>query len=636
MTISQLPNSQSKQQHIVPHPVMPFGNSNLWRQLYSAENDDEFYSVWLSLQCLLIGCVESAAIFLADENGTFSTTLTYPADFSPGSDFVTLAERAGQERKGIVQKNKRHEKRMLPERSFLHLAYPVVDEGTVGIVIILVLPDQLAAATEGAMRQLQWGASWLLQRLQAQRFKAQIDTTESRNIRFQDVLELTALAIEQENHKGAALSVTTGLADRLNCDRLSLGFREKQRVRLCAISHSSKFNEQMNLSRSLEALMDECLDQGVTLIYPQPSTENNIIVYRHEEYSRKHGGVQVVSVPFVNVDTFPDGVFVLERAGGQVFTSDEVILAEAVAALVGPVISEKKRNDRPILEKIVEACRGTVSGIIGPGGMMAKISMACAVLLVLFFAFAKGDYKVAADMTLEGTVQRVVIAPFDGFLDEASPRAGDLVKKDQVLARLDSRDLVLERLRYSSQRQQYRLEYHRAIAENQVASARIIREQIEQAGAQISLLDEQIGRATIRAPFDGLIIRGDLSQTIGIPLLRGQILFEVAPLDSYRVVLAVNEKDIDQVRAGQLGHFVVNALPGSSFAFEVESVIPVSVTGKGENVFRVDGRLEELADSLRPGMQGYARIAIDRRKLIWIWSHELVNLMRLWLWSHLP
>jgi multidrug resistance efflux pump len=636
MTISQLPNSQSKEQHVVSHPVMPLSNSSLWKQLYATDDNAEFYTVWLSLQCLLVGCVARAGVFIADETGTFSTAASYPDDFSPGNDFLSLAERAGRERKGIVLKNKIHEKRVQPEQSFLHLVYPVVDENAVRIVVILVLPGQTATATETAMRQLQWGAAWLLQRMQHQRFEAQIEATQSRNIRLQDVLELLATAIEQDDHKGAALSVTTGLADRLGCDRLSLGFREKQRVRLCAISHSSKFNEQMNLSRSLEALMDECLDQGVTLIYPQPSAEENIIVYRHGEYSRKHGGVQLVTVPFVNADTFPDGAFVLERAGGQFFESDEVILAEAVAALVGPVISLKKRNDRPIVEKIIEACRDTLSGLVGPGGMMAKLSMAGALLIVLFFAFAEGEYRVAADMALEGTVQRVVIAPFDGFLDEAIPRAGDLVKKDQVLARLDSRDLMLERLRYNSQRQQYRLEYHRAIAENQVAGAKIIQEQIEQAGVQISLLDEQISRATIRAPFDGLIIRGDLSQTIGIPLERGQILFEVAPLDSYRVVLTVNERDIDQVHAGQQGHFVVNALPGSSFAFAVESVIPVSVTGKGQSVFRVDGRLEEFSESLRPGMQGYAKIAIEQRKLIWIWSHELLNLIRLWLWSHLP
>jgi multidrug resistance efflux pump len=619
--------------HAVRKPMMSLKNSSFWQRLSGAVNDAEFYTAWLDMQCSMIGCVQKGAIFMADENGAFSVIATYPADFSPGDDVVTLAERAGKERKGIVRKITSREK--LIHESSLQLAYPVREESAVKIVVTMELSAQLSVATENAMRQLQWGSAWLLQRLQVSRFRLQEKATNTTNTRLQSVLELVAAAVEQEDHKGAALSVITELADRLGCDRVSIGFIEKKRARLCAISHSSQFGKRMNLSRSLEELMDECLDQGGTILYPQVSVEDNIVVYRHAEYSRQKS-VCLLTVPFMSPEIFPEGAFVFERAGQQDFQPDEVIQCESVAALVGPIIAEKKRNDRPIREKILKSGRDTIAGMLSPGAVLAKVSIACLFLVVLFFSFVKGDYRVAANMTLEGTVQRVVIAPFDGFLDEALPRAGDIVKKDQVLARLDNRDLVLERLKWNSQRQQYILEYHKAIAENRVAGSKIIQEQMQQAGAQISLLDEQIRRATIRAPFDGLIIRGDLSQTIGIPLERGQILFEVAPLDSYRIMLEVHEKDIDQIHGGQRGYFIVNALPGNVFSFIVENVIPVSSAGGGENVFRVEGRLEQSSERLRPGMQGYAKIAIGERKLIWIWSHEVLNMVRIWLWSHLP
>ena len=64
--------------------------------------------------------------------------------------------------------------------------------------------------------------------------------------------------------------------------------------------------------------------------------------------------------------------------------------------------------------------------------------------------------------------------------------------------------------------------------------------QIEQAEAQLALVEEQLSRARLVAPFDGFIVVGDLSQSLGSPVERGDVLFEVAPLDGFRVVLEVD------------------------------------------------------------------------------------------------
>jgi hypothetical protein len=39
---------------------------------------------------------------------------------------------------------------------------------------------------------------------------------------------------------------------------------------------------------------------------------------------------------------------------------------------------------------------------------------------------------------------------------------------------------------------------------------------------------------------------------------------------------------------------------------------------------------------LQPGMEGVAKVDIDRRRLIWIWTHEIVDWLRLKLWAWLP
>ena len=52
--------------------------------------------------------------------------------------------------------------------------------------------------------------------------------------------------------------------------------------------------------------------------------------------------------------------------------------------------------------------------------------------------------------------------------------------------------------------------------------------------------------------------------------------------------------------------------------------------------FRVEAKLQQGAERLRPGMEGVAKITAGNRKLIWIWTRYLVDWVRLELWTVLP
>ena len=68
-------------------------------------------------------------------------------------------------------------------------------------------------------------------------------------------------------------------------------------------------------------------------------------------------------------------------------------------------------------------------------------------------------------------------------------------------------------------------------------------------------------RTRLSAPLDGLVVSGDLSQSLGAPLERGDVLFEVGPLDGYRIMLEVDEREVAQVRPGQQGDLALSGLP---------------------------------------------------------------------------
>jgi multidrug resistance efflux pump len=163
----------------------------------------------------------------------------------------------------------------------------------------------------------------------------------------------------------------------------------------------------------------------------------------------------------------------------------------------------------------------------------------------------------------------------------------------------------------------------------------IAQAQARQALAQRRLSESQAGRARVEAPFDGIIVSGDLSQSLGSAVKKGQSLFEIAPLSSYRIVMEVEEADIGQVREGQKGELMVTALAGQPFPFTVTLVTPVARANEGRNHFRVEASLDGNATRLRPGMEGIARIAIDERKRVWIWTHRMTDWARLQIWNWL-
>ena len=274
--------------------------------------------------------------------------------------------------------------------------------------------------------------------------------------------------------------------------------------------------------------------------------------------------------------------------------------------------------------------------LFGPGHWGRKLILAALVLVLGFCQFARGPYRVAAEARVEGAVQRAMVAPFDGFLATATVRAGDTVHEGDTLATLDDRDLVLERLRYVTERAQHLGEYDQALSQGNRADAARYRALADESVAQIRLVDEELQRTRITAPFDGLVVSGDLSQSIGSPVRRGDLLFEIAPLHDWRVVLRVPESQVADVAPNQTGSVMVSALPELPLPFTVLRIVPVAEAHDGRMLFRVDAALDATTPRLRPGMEGLGQIDAGRQRLVWIWFRSLLHWVRLESWAWLP
>ena len=257
-------------------------------------------------------------------------------------------------------------------------------------------------------------------------------------------------------------------------------------------------------------------------------------------------------------------------------------------------------------------------------------------MLLIWLSQASATFSISNDSVLEAEICRTIVAPQEGYISAAHVRAGDLVREGDLLATLDDQELRLELRKWQSQRDQLFKEYRKAQAGSDRAEVAILKAKRAQAEAQLKLVEQQLTRAKLIAPFSGLVVKGDLNQALGSPVHRGEILYEVAPTSEYRVVLKVDDRDIGLVSLGQLGQLKLSGIPDRSVNITIDRLTPVSSTAGGRNYFRVEAVMDKHSDLMRPGMEGIAKIEIGREKLLWIWTRRLVDWLRLFAWSRLP
>ena len=441
-------------------------------------------------------------------------------------------------------------------------------------------------------------------------------------------------ALDHEGFDAAAMAVVTGLAVRSKCSRVSLGFRNSKSVVVKVISHTAQFGQQMNLVACLGAAMDEALDQRCIILYPGP-TDQLLATSAHAELSRVQQDGQVLTLPLLVGDRFV-GALTFERPPEAPFEPETIELLELVTSVVGPVLEEKRQNDRWLIVKAGKSFHQQLTRLFGPGHLVRKLVAAAIVLAALFLTFVHSTYRVNADARIEGLVRRAVVAPYDGFIKEATARAGDTVNAAMCWRHSKIAICCLNasngsRSGSSIVSNTTKLWRPANLRRSTSFAARSIRRT-----RRSSCSTRNWTGSSCAHRFPGLVVTGDLSQLIGASVQRGQVLFEVAPLESYRVILSVDEREIGLINPGQTGDLVVSALPNETLSFKVDKITPIAEAQSGRNVFRVEGLLTDNPARLRPGMEGVGKIEIGRRSLAWIWLHPLIDWARIWSWHWLP
>ena len=193
-------------------------------------------------------------------------------------------------------------------------------------------------------------------------------------------------------------------------------------------------------------------------------------------------------------------------------------------------------------------------------------------------------------------------------------REGQFVSRGASLVKID--DAMLRA-------QAERADADRDLAQQQLARVRRLREQnaaapadleraeaaARSANAALSLLQLQIARSTVRAPFSGVV--GQRFVSVGDYVTTSTPLLTLQTIDPQRAVIEVPERHAGSLKPGQTVEFSIAAAPQRRFVARVDFIDPV-VEGTNRTI-TVKGLAPNPDRALRPGMFIEARLATATR-----------------------
>lgn len=627
----------------------PAKNAQLaWEAFTTSHDAATFCHGWLSVLALHVPSIQMGVVLFEDaQQQQFVPIAAWPAANKEMSQLGAVAQQALQTSKSSVQP--------IEEDALLtNIAYPLlVNQRALGAVSI-----QIASREEihirSCLQHMHWGIAWINDLFSRQ----ELDALNTQTQHLGSVMETVAVALRQGKLKQTLFELANYMAREHGYSRVAIGLNKRKHIKLQALSDAAWFEKNTPAVEKYQTAMEACLDAREILLWAQPNESSiatdtdsttNQTTSSADSHTTAFSPLSADVLQKLAIETQAQtviclplmqglecvGVMTVEHDTQANFSTQERHKLEAIAGLLGGAIEQKQKAQRGYFRKFLDDGQSILRKLFGSQHLTWKVGTILAIAAIASM-FIPMTYRVNAKTLIEGSTQRTVAAPFQGYLASANISAGDTVEQGAVIATLDAKDYVVEAQKSESETKQYKRKLREAMAQQALSDIQVLNTQLAQAKAQYQLSQEKIKRSTIKSPIDGVVISGDWSQQIGSPIEQGKELFRIAPLDSYRIILQIEEADMRFVRVGQKGTLLITGIAHEPVDFTLTKITPVASSYEGSNVFRAEAQLDEMLPNLRPGMEGVGKVTTEKHSIGWVLTHGLVDWLRLSLWNWMP
>jgi HlyD family secretion protein len=288
--------------------------------------------------------------------------------------------------------------------------------------------------------------------------------------------------------------------------------------------------------------------------------------------------------------------------------------------------------------------------IVGAGGAVFYANRGDKEPQVTTLKVSRGDVidAVGATGTLQAVTTVTVGSQVSGIVSELDADFNSMVKKDQVLCKLDPALLqtALETAKANLVNAQANLEKQKAAVDDAntklrrtkdlfdrqletkadldaadatskqaIATQKSMESQIVQAQAAVDKAQVDLDHTIITSPIDGIVIKRsvDRGQTVAASMSAPEIFIIAADLTKMQVNANIDESDVGRMRPGQVVTFRVDAYPGETFKGSVNQVRLNPTTVQNVVTYSTIIDVPNPEFKLKPGMTANLNVEIARR-----------------------
>ncbi|MFO0909645.1 MAG: HlyD family efflux transporter periplasmic adaptor subunit, partial [Isosphaeraceae bacterium] len=373
------------------------------------------------------------------------------------------------------------------------------------------------------------------------------------------------------------------------------------------------------------------------------------------------------NTPVKERDRVPFGCLVAEQIGDELAPTDAHARTEVVSRHASTALWNAQEHDRifmlPVLKLMGSPWR------FFRGRTLAKILgvLAAIVGIVLALTFVPWKLTIEGRGSLLPEQRQNTYAPVAGIVVETPVEHGTVVKKGDLIARLDSRELEKERRRLVAEMQAAQSqagyltiqaqkargtgrpeEYNQV--EGQLAEAK---RKAHGAKEQIEIIEEEINSMSIAAPVTGVVTSWEVKKNLlGRPVEIGQELISIAategewvlevevPDDDMGPILRAQSRLEKEIKEGKKkagsalsAYFVTATDPEHKYVGYVRRIASKAETVEGKHVVKVTVGFSDAVrkdylsrnQELRPGAEVRARIDCGEARLAYVLLRDVVH-----------
>lgn len=243
------------------------------------------------------------------------------------------------------------------------------------------------------------------------------------------------------------------------------------------------------------------------------------------------------------------------------------------------------------------------------------------------------DFAVNAAGEITPAEQVSVRPEINGLIEKLPVDLGDLVKKDDLLFKLDDKELQQTKASNLTDIERSRLELAKAERDyrraQELLGAKLIAQEVyddtkttfdlaknalERSQKDLAITEERLTKTVVRAPFDCTILTRPVSTGQAVSgsggFNSGTEVLTIANLSSMIINAQVNQADVPRLKANQTVEVTVEAVAGLHINGVVERIAPQATIKNNLKGFAARIVLRNVDPRVRPGMTANVKIPV--------------------------